>query len=58
MDWKLESRALFDDQEVPNFVKTYWEGSVTITGTRGDTPVTGVGFTELTGYAESTLGLI
>lgn len=58
LGWDLQSRALFDDQEVPNFAKTYWEGSVTITGTRDGTPVSGVGFTELTGYAESTLGLI
>lgn len=57
MDWNLQILALFDDQEVPNFAKTYWEGSTNITGTRDGKPVTGVGFTELTGYAASTIGL-
>jgi len=57
MDWDIQVLALFDDQEVPNFAKTYWEGSTIITGTRGGTPVSGVGFTELTGYAASTMGL-
>ena len=32
---------------------TYWEGSVSIRGTRGATPIKGQGYVELTGYAES-----
>lgn len=30
---------------------TYWEGAVTVDGTRDDTPVAGQGYVELTGYA-------
>ena len=30
---------------------TYWEGSVSIDGTKNDNPVTGDGYVELTGYA-------
>lgn len=29
---------------------TYWEGAVSVTGRRGNEPVSGVGFVELTGY--------
>ncbi len=32
---------------------TYWEGSVSIRGTRGANPIKGQGYVELTGYAES-----
>ena len=31
---------------------TYWEGSVTVNGTYGGKPVVGVGYVELTGYAQ------
>jgi predicted secreted hydrolase len=31
---------------------TYWEGSVSIRGTRGANPIKGQGYVELTGYAE------
>ena len=31
----------------------YWEGEVTVTGTRAGRPVTGLGYVELTGYAEA-----
>jgi len=32
---------------------TYWEGSVSIRGTRDANPIKGQGYVELTGYAES-----
>jgi len=32
---------------------TYWEGSVTATGTRDDRSVSALGYAELTGYATS-----
>jgi len=35
---------------------TYWEGSVTVTGTREDRPVSGAGYAELTGYASPLRG--
>ena len=31
---------------------TYWEGSVSVRGTRDDEPITGIGYVELTGYDE------
>ncbi|MBM4286412.1 MAG: carotenoid 1,2-hydratase [Deltaproteobacteria bacterium] len=34
----------------------YWEGQVQVTGSRGDRPVTGRGYVELTGYAGSLGG--
>ncbi|MBI5528302.1 MAG: hypothetical protein HY897_18370 [Deltaproteobacteria bacterium] len=51
MDWTLRLETGVPDQEMDNPAKKYWEGSVTITGTRGGTAVGGVGFVELTGYA-------
>ncbi len=36
---------------------SYWEGAIDIAGTRGGTAITGVGYLEMTGYAEPmTLG--
>jgi predicted secreted hydrolase len=32
---------------------TYWEGSVKIQGTHRERPITGEGYVELTGYAQS-----
>jgi predicted secreted hydrolase len=31
---------------------SYWEGAIAITGTRGGTPISGVGYLEMTGYAK------
>jgi predicted secreted hydrolase len=44
------------DQEMRTFESTgvtYWEGSVSIRGTRDANPIKGQGYVELTGYAES-----
>ena len=48
---ELEVRPLLDDQELP-FAVVYWEGAVEVSGTRAGRPLDGVGFVELTGYAE------
>jgi predicted secreted hydrolase len=43
------------DQEMLTIGSTgtiYWEGSVSAAGTKGGKPLTGVGYIELTGYAE------
>jgi predicted secreted hydrolase len=40
------------DQELPVSV-LYWEGSVGVEGTREGKPLTGRGYVELTGYADS-----
>ena len=55
MDWDLKVRTHIDDQEMHNIAQSYWEGSTTITGTRGGSAVQGVGYTELTGYATDLL---
>ena len=48
---ELEVAPLFADQELP-FAIVYWEGAVRFTGTRAGAPVSGVGFVEMTGYAD------
>jgi predicted secreted hydrolase len=40
------------DQELPLTV-TYWEGAVSVTGARAGAELTGQGYVELTGYADS-----
>ena len=44
-----------DDQEMYNPAQNYWEGATTVSGTRDGTPIGGVGYTELTGYASDLL---
>ena len=44
-----------DDQEMYNPAQNYWEGATTVTGTGDGVPVSGVGYTELTGYASDLL---
>ncbi|MDD5559403.1 lipocalin-like domain-containing protein [Candidatus Methylomirabilis sp.] len=51
----LSVRAAFPDQELDtrgSTLVTYWEGSVSVVGTAGNRPITGVGYLEMTGYAE------
>src|ERR1700676_4781518 len=35
-----------------NLFPAYWEGAIAISGTRGQTPLSGVGYLEMTGYAQ------
>ncbi len=51
----LKVSPLIADQEL-NVSFTYWEGAVTIEGTRDGKPVSGRGYVELTGYAHSMQG--
>ena len=51
--WQLGVTTQVDDQEMTNPAKNYWEGQTTITGMRAGVATTGVGYTELTGYATS-----
>jgi predicted secreted hydrolase len=49
-----------DDQELSTRTTggvVYWEGSVRVKGSRAGHPVTGDGYTELTGYTGATPGL-
>lgn len=50
-DWNLQVRTAVDDCEMHNIAQNYWEGDTTVTGTRDGQALTGIGFTELTGYA-------
>ncbi|MEM5774677.1 MAG: lipocalin family protein, partial [Anaerolineaceae bacterium] len=52
---ELQINPLIQDQELV-VSYTYWEGAVEIQGTWRGRPVTGRGYTELTGYAESMQG--
>lgn len=52
-DWQLGVITHVDDQEMTNPAKNYWEGETGITGTRAGAGATGVGYTELTGYASN-----
>ncbi len=55
LDLELIVRANLDDQEMrtPNSTNVvYWEGSVQAKGTRNSTAIDGVGYVELTGYAQ------
>jgi predicted secreted hydrolase len=50
----LQIMPVIPDQELDTRQTTgiiYWEGAVEIAGSRGDAPVSGVGYVELTGYA-------
>jgi predicted secreted hydrolase len=51
----LEIDPVIDDQELDVSIR-YWEGAVDISGTSDATPVTGVGYAELTGYADRARG--
>ena len=48
---RLSVVPVIDNQELFTTVR-YWEGAVDVDGERGDKPVTGRGYVELTGYAE------
>jgi predicted secreted hydrolase len=53
LDLALTVRPSLPDQELDTRGSTgvvYWEGSVAVSGLRGDRPVTGRGYAELTGY--------
>jgi predicted secreted hydrolase len=52
---ELEIKAIVADQEMKTPETTgvtYWEGSVSVEGVLNDQMVSGMGYTELTGYVE------
>jgi len=49
LDLDLEVSPVLQDQEMSSGVP-YWEGAVDVKGRKQDTPVSGQGFVELTGY--------
>ena len=56
LDLDLEIRPRLAEQEMLTQASsgmTYWEGSVTVAGRQGGTPVKGLGYVELTGYGRS-----
>jgi predicted secreted hydrolase len=54
-DLTLEIEPYLADQEL-NVSYTYWEGAVRISGEHIGTPVSGNGYVEMTGYADSMQG--
>ncbi|MGE0042763.1 MAG: lipocalin-like domain-containing protein [Vicinamibacterales bacterium] len=57
----MEVAAALDDQELTTPASTgvtYWEGAVTIRGTRAGRPVTGRGYLEMTGYGGAGMGRV
>ena len=48
---ELTIKAALEDQELKLGPITYWEGAIDATGTRGEKPIRGRGYLELTGYA-------
>jgi predicted secreted hydrolase len=50
---ELEAHTSLPGQELTgktNITPTYWEGAVTLGGSRGKMPLDGVGYLEMTGY--------
>jgi predicted secreted hydrolase len=50
---ELESSTVLPEQELSspgNFVPAYWEGAVIFSGRKGDAPIGGAGYLEMTGY--------
>lgn len=55
LDLSLQLRALLPDQEL-NLSFIYWEGAVSVSGTQNGEPLSGMGYIEMTGYAQSMAG--
>jgi len=56
----LESSTSLPSQELTSsagFVPAYWEGSVLLTGSKGESHIGGVGYLEMTGYDRPVEGL-
>lgn len=56
MNLKMEITPVIDDQEMNLFFR-YWEGAVRINGTFNGQDISGYGYVELTGYAQSMQGV-
>lgn len=52
---ELQVSPLVADQEL-NVSYSYWEGAVSVTGTKNGFPIDGFGYAELTGYTQSMAG--
>lgn len=55
IDLQLQIQPLISNQEM-NFSYIYWEGAIDAAGTRNGEMITGKGFVEMTGYANSFAG--
>jgi predicted secreted hydrolase len=56
----LECSTSLPSQELASpagFVPAYWEGSVLLAGSKGGSPIAGVGYLEMTGYDHPVEGL-
>jgi predicted secreted hydrolase len=52
---ELDIRPVVSEQEL-DLSYQYWEGAVVVVGAQSGSPVSGVGYVELTGYAGSMAG--
>jgi predicted secreted hydrolase len=52
LNMRLRVSSLLDNQEVATRLIPYWEGIVSVEGSRGDRPVAGLGYAELVGYSD------
>ena len=51
----LEATTRLRSQElagVNKLIPTYWEGAIRLSGRKGETPIAGIGYLEMTGYAQ------
>jgi predicted secreted hydrolase len=58
---RLNVKAAFDNQELKtteSTAVTYWEGSVDVEGTNGESKIKGRGYLEMTGYSGQNMGAI
>ncbi|MEZ4570377.1 MAG: lipocalin family protein [Thermomicrobiales bacterium] len=57
-DLTLDLKPTLENQELDTTASTgtiYWEGEVVVTGQRGSDELDGLGYVELTGYADSDI---
>jgi predicted secreted hydrolase len=50
---ELEADTALKSQELTGqskWLPNYWEGSITVSGRKGNSPLKGVGYLEMTGY--------
>jgi predicted secreted hydrolase len=58
---RLIVKAAIDNQELKtteSTAVTYWEGSVDVEGTNGESKIKGRGYLEMTGYSGQNMGAI
>lgn len=57
LDLSVEITAALEAQELTLEPISYWEGAVHVVGTRGEEPLAGSGYLEMTGYGSPIVGM-